>query len=143
MVEIAEVSGEALLRLLTDLLDLTKVEMGMLVIDHLPFNLHTVIRACANSLPAQNARERPRSRDFVRQPSPFGIVGDAARIRQIILNFLNNAVKFTEEGAVRITADSAPAGADHPVVRIAISDTEMGDTGRLTRTAVPEVYTSR
>jgi len=48
LVEIAEVSGEALLRLLTDLLDLTKVEMGMLVIDHLPFNLDTVIRECAN-----------------------------------------------------------------------------------------------
>ncbi len=126
LVDIAKSSGEALLHLLTDLLDLSKAETGMLTIERAPFDLKRTVYECADLF-----RPKAETKGLTLQVSyaselETDFVGDAARIRQIILNYLSNAVKFTDIGTIGISVAPVDPRMDTPDVRIAIWDTGIG-----------------
>ncbi|MER8899848.1 GAF domain-containing protein [Mesorhizobium sp. M0676] len=105
-------SGEALLTIINDILDFSKVEAGKLELDPSPFELRECLES-AIDLIASKAAEKGLDLAYVVEPgTPDGIVADSTRLRQILLNFLNNAVKFTERGEIVLSVTKVPPAAE-------------------------------
>jgi PAS domain S-box-containing protein len=120
-VEILRSSGENLLCLLNDILDLSKIEAGRVELEHAPFCVSGLAQA-ALGLIAPKAAAKGLGLGFAAAPElPELVLGDAARLRQILANLLDNAVKFTERGEVRIAL-----AASGERLRLAVSDTGIG-----------------
>lgn len=115
-------AGEHLLRLLDDALDLARIEAGRLELEHAPFDPRELVAQVAQ-LTAPLARRRGLDFDCtVAAAVPVAVLGDATRVRQILLNLLGNAVKFTARGSVRLEVDVDDAG----TLRFAVEDTGPG-----------------
>jgi len=100
-------SGQTLLAILDDVLDLSKVEAGQMKIEPREFDLEHVARGATATFAAQAAK-KGLSFDFTIDPTAQGVfVGDAVRIRQILYNLVSNAVKFTDAGAVAVAVSHA------------------------------------
>jgi len=118
-------AGEHLLKLLNEILDLSKVESGKLVLEHAPFSLRTACEE-VSELWAGNLAGRGVvwEHDF----SAIGVdivIGDSMRLRQIMLNLLNNASKFTEHGLIKLGVKSELVERD-VVVDVRVEDTGIG-----------------
>jgi signal transduction histidine kinase len=119
---VAYSSGVALLELLNDILDISKVEAGKLTLENISFNLRKVVEDVTRLL-AQNAHAKSvELHSLVAADFPERVYGDPTRIRQIISNLVGNAIKFTEQGAVSIHL-SAPANQG---IELAVTDTGIG-----------------
>jgi signal transduction histidine kinase len=125
-------SGLALEKLISDILDLSKIEAGKIEIERTPFALHrTVEDVCAFF--SQQARSATLTLEVAIEPGVPGIInGDAARLRQILTNLVGNALKFTERGSIRIGVSCAkgealPDGQNRAVRLIfSVADTGIG-----------------
>lgn len=114
-------AGEHLLRLLNDALDLARIESGRLELDEHPFDLHALLGDIA-ALVAPLAQRRGLAFNLhIGDDVPRGVLGDCSRLRQILLNLLGNAQKFTEQGAVALRV-SGHDGA----IRFEVADTGPG-----------------
>lgn len=118
-------SGDSLTVILNDILDFSKIEAGKLEVECVPFDAIQSVRDVVNLL-SFRAREKGLSLSSECDPqSPDSIHGDPARFRQVLLNLIGNAIKFTQKGhvIVRVTrhGESEPGG-----IRVAISDTGLG-----------------
>ncbi|NEQ23854.1 MAG: GAF domain-containing protein, partial [Microcoleus sp. SIO2G3] len=99
-------SGEALLTIINDILDFSKIESGKLELEEQPFELRTCIEESLDLL-ATKAAEKKLELAYLIQPStPNWIMGDVTRLRQILVNLIGNAVKFTSSGEVLISVSS-------------------------------------
>jgi PAS domain S-box-containing protein len=108
LVEIIKISGQALLTVINDILDFSKIESGMIDLEYCPFDLRTCIRDSINLL-ASKAVEKGLDLAFLDKHSlPNTIVGDATRLRQILINLLSNAIKFTDTGEVIVSVTVHP-----------------------------------
>ncbi|MCD9029860.1 response regulator [Luteimonas sp. BDR2-5] len=115
-------AGEHLMRLVNDALDLARIEAGRLELDPQPFDLHALVQDVV-ALSAPMARHKSLGFDTVfDEATPTWVRGDAMRVRQILLNLLGNAVKFTEQGSVGLQVGRGPAGE----IRFVVSDTGPG-----------------
>ncbi len=104
LIELATGSARRLTDLLTDLLDLSKIESGKLALDERPFK-PAELRSSTLGLFALAAREKGLCLDFFLDPRlPASVIGDESRLRQVLFNLVGNAVKFTPAGSVRIEA---------------------------------------
>jgi two-component system, sensor histidine kinase len=113
LVKTAAASGESLMDILNDVLDHSKIEAGKLVLMAAPMSLHTVVNSAAGLFRA-NAESRGLSLSLNLAPGvPEAVIGDAPRLKQVLLNLLGNGVKFTEAGGVvlSVTADPVQPGA--------------------------------
>ncbi len=122
-----ESSGRALLSLINDILDLSKVEAGMLILEQTEFSLSELLERAA-ALFALEVREKGLELRFTRDPRvPESLVGDPYRLLQVLQNLLSNAIKFTEEGEVLlgITVTQPPEG-DEVILRFEVRDTGIG-----------------
>jgi signal transduction histidine kinase/ligand-binding sensor domain-containing protein/HPt (histidine-containing phosphotransfer) domain-containing protein/ActR/RegA family two-component response regulator len=124
-------SAQVLLRIVNDLLDLSRVQAGKIALEALPVDLDRILEECA-SLFSASAQAKGIRLD-VRLPAhdrrvPEGrtLVGDPFRIRQIVMNLLGNAVKFTEQGEIAVHADVDAASPDRAAVHIMVRDTGIG-----------------
>jgi PAS domain S-box-containing protein len=120
------ISGETLLALINDILDFSKIEAGKLELEHNPFDL----RACVeNSLEmlAPKVFEKGLDLAYVMDISvPDMIVGDVTRVRQILINQLSNAVKFTQQGEILVSIRAETVDTEHVLVYFSIKDTGIG-----------------
>jgi CheY-like chemotaxis protein len=124
MVELIRSSGVTLERLLSDVLDLARIESGRLEIETEPFHLGDAARSVAGLL-AMRAQEKGVALKVAIAPEAEGrVMGDAVRLKQILTNLLSNAVKFTEKGEVRLTVRYA--GGAGRRFRFDVSDTGLG-----------------
>ena len=121
-------SGESLLTILNDILDLAKVEAGKLEIEQIEFDLEAVIDGARTTFAAV-AEAKGVALVFDIDAARGAYRGDPTRLRQIVCNLVSNALKFTEIGEVRVTASHAD-----DQLRIAISDTGMGISPEALRT---------
>ncbi len=122
MVEIIRSSGQSLERLLSDVLDLARVEAGQLTIESAPFHAGDLVRSVAG-LARLRADEKSLSLNVDIAPDlEAWFLGDATRVRQILTNLVSNAVKFTAAGAVTITAQLM----SDQSLRFAVTDTGVG-----------------
>ena len=124
--EIVRSSGQALLDIINDILDFSKVEAGKLDLEIVPFDLHSVLvdvlellgpKAQEKTLEVSLRYDRDSLREFL---------GDPGRIRQVVLNLVGNAIKFTERGSVRVEVNSRAITDRLASVRIAVRDTGIG-----------------
>jgi signal transduction histidine kinase/ActR/RegA family two-component response regulator len=118
--------GESLLQLVNDILDLSKVEAGKLVLERAPLRIRELVAdALAVVTPAARAKGLAVTRHF--DPHlPESVMGDAQRLRQVLLNLLSNAVKFTEHGTVSLETSVVSRDADAIRLCLAIRDTGIG-----------------
>ena len=128
--EVVRESGEALLTIVNDILDISKLEAGKLEIEHIDFDLITTVES-ATGLMAAKAREKGIDLGVFVDRATHGVYhGDPTRIRQILLNLLGNAIKFTDKGGVSLQVfartDEAAAAQGKQMLRFEIADTGMG-----------------
>ncbi|MGE0084537.1 MAG: PAS domain S-box protein [Desulfococcaceae bacterium] len=119
-------SGEILLSLINDILDFSKIEAGKMELEHRNFDLPNLLDQVDDLLRAKAVEKGLR---IVRQTAddlPSRFRGDPLRVRQILLNFVNNAVKFTNEGIITIRVFSENDGDNHAVLRFEVADTGVG-----------------
>jgi signal transduction histidine kinase/DNA-binding response OmpR family regulator len=120
-------SAKSLLSLLNDILDFSKIEAGELTIDEMPFELPRLLDE-QESISNMVAIEKG-IKFAVNYNSDMGskkLIGDSYRIRQILNNLLNNAIKFTSKGSVILTATVSPKGHAAAIVRFEVKDTGIG-----------------
>jgi PAS domain S-box-containing protein len=125
--ETIRTSSESLLTIINDILDFSKIEAGRLDLETQPFDFRACVDgvlALVHSMAAGKGLELEVEID---DGIPETILGDSTRLRQILLNVLNNAVKFTDEGGVALSASASPVdGSDDLEVHIAVRDTGIG-----------------
>ena len=121
--ETIERSADALLLIIDDILDFTKIEAGRLALGSSPFSLRDSLTSI-EALFAEPALQKGLALEFVTSPDvPAIVVGDPGRIRQILLNLIGNAVKFTDRGHVRVATSVADVSQR---IRFVVSDTGPG-----------------
>ncbi len=119
-------AGELLRNLLDNLLDYSRLEAGRLELDPHPFALRPLIENTAEVLRPQAEGKGLRLELSFGDDLPEHVLGDSGRLRQILLNLIGNAIKFTERGHVRVRAERL-AGDDHfAIVRLVVEDTGVG-----------------
>jgi signal transduction histidine kinase/ActR/RegA family two-component response regulator len=129
MVNLVRESGVSLERVLNDILDLARVESGRLEIEATPFRLSDLISGTSALFAVRADNKGLKFSQPCLESDPTWLVGDAVRIRQILANFLANAIKFTADGSVKLAVDMAPdQNSEGQAMRliIAVSDTGPG-----------------
>ena len=125
--EIAQRSAYALLALLNDILDLSKIEAGKMMIENIPYDVRTVLDDCVKSFHARATQKKIALHFEVDPAAPTKVIGDPLRVRQIAANLLSNALKFTEKGWVCLRLSGIEGGLAGPAqMCIAVSDTGAG-----------------
>jgi PAS domain S-box-containing protein len=122
-------SGDALLALLNDILDFSKIEAGKLELEHQPFDVRQCVESVLDLLAPRASEKGLDLGCLVAARTPQVLVGDAARLRQVLLNLVGNAVKFTEKGSVVVSVDVArqlgePTGLHE--LHVSVQDTGPG-----------------
>jgi two-component system, sensor histidine kinase and response regulator len=124
---IVKSAAETLLTILNDILDFAKIDAGRMQLETIPFNLPVMI---AETLKTLAFRARSKGLEFVVDlPADFPpqSLGDPGRIRQVLVNLCDNAIKFTESGEIRVTVRKTPAqGRQRDDIRISVCDTGIG-----------------
>jgi signal transduction histidine kinase/DNA-binding response OmpR family regulator/HAMP domain-containing protein len=125
--EIVRSSGDALLTVINDVLDFSKIEAGRMELEAQPFDLREGVEAALDLVAARAAEKGLDLAYVISDDTPAAIVGDVSRLRQILLNLLGNAVKFTETGEVvlSVTAKRVDPGGDYELT-FSVRDTGIG-----------------
>ncbi len=124
--DIAYNSANALLTIVDDILDLSKIEAGKIELDIRPFDLEIAIKDIV-SLPALQARQKGLEFEYaIDTLVPRLLKGDIGRIRQVILNFTSNAIKFTETGSVTLSVTLKEDKDDCALIHFSVDDTGIG-----------------
>jgi len=119
-------SAEALLTLLNDILDFSKIEAKHLDLEKIPFNLRTTVEDVAYTL-AERAQSKGLELICQIDPDlPMDLMGDPARLRQILVNLAGNAIKFTSQGEILIQAELESDSNVKPIIRFSVKDTGVG-----------------
>ncbi len=132
--DIIKTSATSLLAIINDILDFTKIEAGKMLIEQNPFDLQATAAECLRLL---SARAEEKGNELVfdfASDIPTHAIGDMVRVRQLIINLVSNAVKFTNHGTVWVNISGEPAGEKATRYKIDVVDTGIGiDLGTQTR----------
>jgi GAF domain-containing protein/CheY-like chemotaxis protein/HPt (histidine-containing phosphotransfer) domain-containing protein len=128
-------SGESLLSIINDILDFSKIEAGRMELERAPFDLRASIESVVDLVGPLAATKGLEVTYEIEPGTPETAVGDASRLRQILLNLLNNAVKFTETGEIVVAAAASPAEGPGSIgYHLTVRDTGIGiPPGRIDR----------
>lgn len=126
-VEIFGRAGQSLLNIINDILDLSKIEAGKFEIDHAPFTLSSVIEKSVEIVALKAHQKKLELVVDVEDELHDSLIGDGNRLRQILVNLLGNAVKFTNRGEILLKVDGKKAG-DKLDLLIEVQDTGIGMT---------------
>jgi PAS domain S-box-containing protein len=122
----AKRSAESLLDIINAILDLSKIESGRMELDEINFNLNNIIdEAVAVVINKAEEKGLEISRN-IEEGTPLNLVGDATRIRQVFINLLGNAVKFTERGRIDININTEKSHGDFIKLSASVKDTGIG-----------------
>lgn len=126
MVRTLQLSAQSLMGLINDLLDISKIESDRLQIEHIPFRLSEVINEVFSVLSVK-AEEKDIVLDCDYSPTDEShFLGDPLRIRQILINLVSNAIKFTNEGGVHVTVTSSGREDGRMEFKVTVADTGIG-----------------
>jgi signal transduction histidine kinase/DNA-binding response OmpR family regulator len=124
--ETAQRCAYTLLALLNDILDLSKIEAGKMLLEKIPFNARAVLQDCVQSQSAKAIEKRIDLKFQASAAGVFDILGDPLRMRQILANLLSNAIKFTERGSVLVRLTSSQRSKNLLDLQIEVTDTGAG-----------------
>jgi len=125
-VETIHSSGDALLSIINDILDFSKIDEGKMRLEHQPFNLEECIESSLDMVAAKAVEKGLDLNYMVDEDIPRTILGDSARLRQVLANLLSNAVKFTDSGQVMV---SVHRGDEPDEIQFEVTDTGIGISG--------------
>ncbi len=124
--EVIRSSAEALLTIINDILDFSKLEAGRMEFETISFNLRNCIEEVGDLMATRAHEKDLELAVLIHHNLPLHVFGDPGRLRQVLLNLTNNAIKFTENGEVVITADTIASSNGHAIIRFDVSDTGIG-----------------
>lgn len=124
--DIIRISGNALLNLINEILDLSKLEAGEMALETLDFDLSTCIEEVIELLAPQAHSKHLEIAALVYRDVPTHIQGDAGRLRQILMNLIGNAIKFTSTGEVVVRAELQSETPTTATIRFSVMDTGLG-----------------
>lgn len=119
-------SGDALLTLLNDILDLSKVEEGKMTLENIDFDLGKLLESVAMLMSGRAEEKKIGLKVEIDPATPLTLKGDPTRLRQIFLNLIGNAIKFTDAGFVTVTVRPYDKEAARPRLYFAVTDTGIG-----------------
>ncbi|MGH2868121.1 MAG: GAF domain-containing protein [Solirubrobacteraceae bacterium] len=124
--EVVRSSGDALLHVIDDILDYSKIEAGMLDLEHEPFSVRECIEGALDIVAPRAWDKGIELGCLIDEAAPAGILGDEHRLRQVLLNLLSNGVKFTEAGEVVVLVHAEPTGSGSYRLELIVRDTGIG-----------------
>ncbi len=124
--KIASASAETLLRIINDILDLSKIEAGKLTLESISFDLHDVVSKAVEMFGGQVQEKGLELICNIEPEVPVNVIGDPNRLRQIIVNLLSNAVKFTERGEIIVSVKVIEHRPHEAVLQFSVTDTGIG-----------------
>lgn len=119
-------SAKALLRIINDILDFSKIDAGKLEIEHIPFDLTEVLELTIQPVVPTITDKGLEVIIDVAEGTPMHLVGDPVRLRQVLMNLITNAIKFTKHGSIIIRIETVSHSKAQAVLRFAVSDTGIG-----------------
>lgn len=125
MVRAIRESADALMGIVDEVLDFTQLRKGQVKLERAAFDISSLLDGVAALMQPRAAAKGLVLDTEMRGFTSRRLVGDAGRIRQVLLNFVSNAIKFTESGSIRVCAEMLPSG-DEPRVRLSVRDTGSG-----------------
>ncbi len=125
-VSTARDSAEALLGILNDVLDFSKIEAGQLTIDAIEYDLRSTVEGVAHTLVSRAENKGIELACLIDKDVPSRVLGDAGRLRQVLINLVGNAIKFTHEGEVVIRVMVQSKTDKNSTLRFLVSDTGIG-----------------
>ena len=126
LVETIRQSSDSLLTILNDILDLSKAEFGKLGLEQHPISVRPIVEESLDLLAFKAAEKQLELTYFVEESTPALILGDAIRLRQILVNLTSNAIKFTDAGAVHVNVSTTQLDDERYRLHFAVSDTGIG-----------------
>ncbi len=132
-----DAASKHLLEIINAILDLSKIEAGKFTLETAPLKLNEIFSSVATMI-AERAHLKGLSLLTEIHPVPDNLLGDPTRLRQALLNYANNAVKFTDHGSVTLRASLLEDATDHVLVRFEVSDTGHG----IPPSALPRLFSS-
>lgn len=125
-------AGESLLKLINEILDFSKIEAGQMAIHHAAFNLHDMLESLSSIMGMQARNKNLEFNSSINPDVPQWVKGDELRLKQILMNLLGNAVKFTDEGYVEVSVQASYKDERNVEVNFEIKDTGIGiDAGKI------------
>ena len=124
--ETVKLSADSLLTVINDILDFSKIEAGRVELEEIDFNLRDCLEETLKTLALRAAEKKLELLFDVAPGAPETVRGDCGRLRQIIINLVGNAIKFTDHGEVTLNVVPEPADGDSCVLRFTVSDTGIG-----------------
>jgi PAS domain S-box-containing protein len=125
--KVIQIGGETLLTVIDDILDFSKIESGKMELDKHPFDMADCIEETFDLLASNAFNKRIDLNYLVEAGTPTYVFGDNMRIRQILINLVGNAVKFTAEGEINVSVSGKRSeGEDTWLIKVAVSDTGIG-----------------
>jgi len=137
-VKIAATSGRSLLTLINDILDFSKVEAGKLEFESIKFDLEELVEGCALALTEQAKGKNLELLCDIDGSIQETAIGDPTRLRQVLINLMGNAVKFTSEGEVKISVKQLHHDSDKACLLFSVFDTGLG----IKKSALDQVFNS-
>jgi two-component system sensor histidine kinase/response regulator len=123
-----QLSGQHLLRIINDILDISKIEAGKLTIEHTDFELEAALASVVNLIAEKAADKGLELILDVASDVPVDVVGDSLRLGQVLINYANNALKFTERGGITVMVRVREVSEDSVLLWFAVRDTGIGLT---------------
>jgi two-component system, sensor histidine kinase and response regulator len=125
--EIVQQASRSLLKLLNDILDFSKVDAGKMILEPQPFSLRKIIGETAKTLSIEAHKKDLEMIYHIDSEVPDQLLGDAGRLRQIIVNLIGNGIKFTEEGEIVLRIEVLEEGLENKIlIHFVVSDTGIG-----------------
>ena len=119
-------SANTLLELIENVLDISKIEAGKLLINSKPFDLHALITSVRYILAPMGERKGLTVSCHIDSDTPFSLIGDQTHLRQVLINLINNAIKFTDEGSVSLNVFQKGGTSQSPRIRFEVKDSGIG-----------------
>lgn len=126
-------SSDSLLAIINDILDFSKIEAGKLNLEQAPINLHDLIEEVQTMLAPMAQEKALEQAAIIYNDLPARVLGDAQRIRQVLINLVNNAIKFTDHGSVVVRAMLEEERHNVATIKITVTDTGSGMTELMQR----------
>ncbi|MEX0771178.1 MAG: response regulator [Balneolaceae bacterium] len=124
--DLAQQSAQALLRIINDILDFSKIEAGKMDLEEIPFNLKDLVSG-VSKMASASARDKDLNVRFdIDDAIPDQVIGDPTRIQQILLNYGNNAVKFTDKGSIEFNIELLDEDKNNLHLKFSVTDTGTG-----------------
>lgn len=121
-------SGKHLLGIINDILDFSKIEAGKLVVERVEFELQKVLENVSTLISEKTSSKGLELMFHIDKKTPNELIGDPLRLGQVLVNYANNAVKFTDEGEIIVTVEPIEDNEDDLLLRFSVRDTGIGLT---------------